>query len=62
MKEVWSPRLGLKCEFLPFSQGCIIFFFFFFFDIGQDCSLGQCLTSSRAETSKKSFFLTQIGA
>ena len=27
-----------------------------FLDIAQGCSLQQCLTSSRAETSKKSFF------
>ena len=27
-----------------------------FLDIAQDCSLGQCLTSSRAETSKKVLF------
>ena len=32
-----------------------------FLDIAQDCSLGQCLTSGRAETSKK-VFLAQIRA
>ena len=36
---------------LPFTQGGIISFL----DIAQDCSLGQCLTSSRAETSQKTF-------
>ena len=30
-------------------------------DIAQDCSLGQCLTSSRSETSKK-YFVAKIGA
>ena len=32
-----------------------------FFDIAQDCSLGQCLTSSRAETYKNKF-VARIGA
>ena len=36
-----------------------------FLDIAQDCSLGQCVTSSRAETSKKNLkkkkFVAQIG-
>ena len=30
--------------------------------IAQDCSLGQCLTSSRAETSKKEKKMAQIEA
>ena len=33
--------------------GSEIMVFAIFLDIAQDCSLGQCLTSSRAETSKK---------
>ena len=32
-----------------------------FLDIAQDCSLGQCLTSTRAETSEKNF-VAQIRA
>ena len=28
-----------------------------FNDISQDCSLGQCLTSSRAKTSKKTLWI-----
>ena len=47
--------MGWKLGFLPFSQGC----FYTFLDIAQDSSLGQCLTSSRAETSKK--IVAQIG-
>ena len=31
-------------------------------NIAQDCSLRQCLISSRAETSKKKVFVAQIGA
>ena len=33
--------------------GSEIMVFTIFLDIAQDCSLGQCLTSSTAETSKK---------
>ena len=33
--------------------GSEIMVFAIFLDIAQDCSLGQCLTSSRTETSKK---------
>ena len=51
-------KLGPKFGFLQFSQGCIIFFFV---DIAQDCSLGQFLTSSRAET-YQNIIMTQIGA
>ena len=47
-----SPNLGPKLRFLPFSQGNVIIFL----DFAQDCSLRQCLTSSRTETSKKNFF------
>ena len=46
-EDVGVPKLGPKLELLLFSQGGIIIFL----DIAQDCSLGQCLTSSRAETS-----------
>ena len=42
-----DPKLG----FSSFFHDCIISFP----DIAQDCSLVQCLTSSRAETSKKCF-------
>ena len=45
-----GPELHPKLGFLPFSHVCIISF-----DIAQDCSLGQCLTSGRAETSKKNY-------
>ena len=44
-KNFRGPKLGPKLGFLPFSQGCII--------IAQDCSLKQCLITSRAETSLK---------
>ena len=46
-----APKLGPKFGFLPFSQSCIIRLVFL--DIAQDCSLGQCLSSSKAEISKK---------
>ena len=46
-----GAKLGSKLEFLPFPQGCIISFL----DIAHDYNLGQCLISSRAETSKKIF-------
>ena len=51
------PQAGSEMRvFAIFSRlHHFFFFFFFFFDIAQDCSLGQCLTSSRAETSKKKF-------
>ena len=45
-----NGRPRIAPEILPFSHVCIISF-----DIAQDCSLGQCLTSSRAETSKKNY-------
>ena len=45
-------KIGPKLGFLSFSQ--------VFLDIVQDSSLGQCLTSSGAETSKK--IVAQIGA
>ena len=45
----WSE---IRCFFLrlPFSFKTVSLVFL---DIAQDCSLGQCLRSSRAETSKK---------
>ena len=51
MKKIGGPKLGPKFGFLPFSQSCIIRLVFL--DIAQDCSLGQCLSSSKAEISKK---------
>ena len=42
-------KLCLKLGFLHFLE----FASLVFFDISQDCSLRQCLTSSTAETSKK---------
>ena len=50
IKNFQGPKLGEKLGFLLFSPGCFIGF-----DMAQDCSLGQCLTSSRAETSKRNF-------
>ena len=51
MKKIGGPKLGPKFGFLPFSQSCIIRLVFL--DIAQDCSLGQCLSSSKAEITKK---------
>ena len=52
MKKILrGPRLGLNLAFLSVFQGCIISFF----DIAQDFSLAQCLTSSAVGTSKKPF-------
>ena len=51
MKKIGGPKLGPKFGFLPFSQSCIIRLVFL--DIAQDCSLGQCLSSSKPEISKK---------
>ena len=50
-----GPKLGPKL-FLPFSQVASLYFL----DIAQDCSLGQRLASSRAETFKKNF-VAEIG-
>ena len=50
-KSFRGPRLGLGfSHFLKVAS-------LYFLDIAQDCSLGQCLTSSRAETSKKNLGL-----
>ena len=46
MKKFLGPKLGLKLGFLPISQCPPLVFL----DIAQDCSLGQYLTLSRAET------------
>ena len=47
-KKFGSPKLGSWefCHFLKFTS-------IVFLDIAQDCSLGQCITSSSTETSKK---------
>ena len=50
-KNFEDPKLGPNLGFWPFFQ----FASSVFLDIAQDCSLGQCLTSSRAETSSKKF-------
>ena len=52
-KNIRGSKLGLKleqgfCHFLKVPS-------LVFPDIVQDCSLGQCLTTSRAEPSKKDF-------
>ena len=56
-KSFGAPNWVQNQGFL-FSQGCIKVFL----DIAQGCSLVQCLTSSRTETSPKYFFVAQIGA
>ena len=43
--QIWFQNQSFR-HFLKFAS-------LVFFDIAQDCRLGQCLTSSRAETSKK---------
>ena len=47
---IWGPKLGLKlgffCHFLKVAS-------LVFLNIVHSCSFEQCLTSSRAETSKK---------
>ena len=48
-KKFCGSKLGPK---LGFSQVSSLVFL----DIAQDCSLGQFLTSSRAETSKKNLW------
>ena len=48
-KNSGGPKLGPKWGFLLFFQDWIISFL----DITQDCRSGQCLTSSRAGTSRK---------
>ena len=46
-KNLWGPKLGPKLGFSP--KVCIISVPCY----AQDCKLGQCLTYSRAEISKK---------
>ena len=62
MKKIsGTPNWVRNCGFCHFLKVASLVFL----DIAQDCSLGQCLTSSRAETSKKKVkkkFITQIGA
>ena len=41
-KKIWGTEISFFCHFLKFAS-------LVFLDIAQDCSLGQCLTSSRAE-------------
>ena len=49
MKKIWGLKIGSKnssfCGFVMFPS-------LVFLDIAQDCSLGLCLTTSRAETLK----------
>ena len=47
-----DAKLGQKFGFLHFLKVASLVFL----DIAQDCCLGQCLISSRAETSKKKPF------
>ena len=47
-----ASKLSLKLVFCDFLKVALLVFF----DIAQDCSLGQCLTSSRAKTSKKNLW------
>ena len=49
MKKM-GPKLGLKWEFIKVAS-------LVFLDIAQYCSLGQCLTSDRAEISKKNYLV-----
>ena len=53
MKNFFGCRkLGPNLGFLSFSQVASLVFL----DIAQDCSLGQFLRSSRAETSKRNLW------
>ena len=56
-KKFEGPKLGPKLDFLPFLKVISLVFL----DIAQDYSLGQCLTSSRAEAFKNNF-VAQIWA
>ena len=50
MKKFLGPQIGFEIRvFAIFSR----FASLVFLDIAQDCSLGQCLTSRSAESSKK---------
>ena len=46
MKKNWGPQIWFEITGLPFLRVASLIFL----DIAQDCSLGQCLTHSRAET------------
>ena len=49
----WGGKLGSKLFFLGhFLKVASLVFL----DIAQDCSLGQCLTYNRAETSRKNLW------
>ena len=48
MKKVLGPQVGSKIRFFCYFLKVVSLVSI---DIAQDCSLGQCLTSSRAETS-----------
>ena len=59
LEQFWGPQIGSEISFCHFLKVVSLVFL----DILQDCSLGQCLTSSRAETSKKpKKLVAQIGA
>ena len=47
-KKIWGPELGFTPFFSKFASLVSL-------DIAYDQSLGQCLASSRPETSKKKF-------
>ena len=44
-KNFEGPKLGSKLEYLPFLRGSISVFL----DVAQDCRLGQCPASNRAD-------------
>ena len=56
-KNFWGPKLDSKLGqgFCHFCKVPLVFP-----DIAQDCSLGQFLTASRTETSKKDFFWPKL--
>ena len=49
---MWAKWAKIRDFFVIFYFGSLVFL-----DIAQDCSLGQCLTSSRAENSKKNLWI-----
>ena len=51
-KNYGGLKFGPKFGFWNFLKVALLVFL----DIAQDCSLGQCLKSSRAGTSKKKFY------
>ena len=56
MTKFWGSKFGPNGSKLGLKFASLLFL-----DIAQDSSLGQCLASSRAETSKKKF-VAQIRA